>query len=32
MSTPVELDYQTEFYYQWHITDKCNLEVEALLP
>lgn len=25
MSTPVELDYQTEFYYQWHITDRCNL-------
>jgi len=25
MLAPVELDYQTEFYYQWHITNKCNL-------
>jgi len=21
----IELNYETEFYYQWHITDKCNL-------
>ena len=20
-----ELNYQTEFYFQWHITDQCNL-------
>ncbi|RZD17554.1 MAG: radical SAM protein [Candidatus Acididesulfobacter diazotrophicus] len=25
MLMPTELDYQTEFYYQWHITGKCNL-------
>src|SRR4030043_738842 len=25
MSTPAELDYHNEFYFQWHITDKCNL-------
>ncbi len=25
MSTPAELDYRNEFYFQWHITDKCNL-------
>ena len=25
MSTPAELDYHTEFYFQWHLTDKCNL-------
>lgn len=25
MSKFIELNYETEFYYQWHITDKCNL-------